>query len=110
MFLRSLVAAILVATGLATGGAQARVPSDPLAANWTYDAVSLPAAWDVTTGSEAVVIAIVDSGVDGTHADLAGALVPGFDFVDDDPDAGDDNGHGTAVAGIAAARADNGVG
>ena len=57
MFLRSLVAAILVATGLATGGAQARVPSDPLAANWTYDAVSLPAAaresflegtWDAT--------------------------------------------------------------
>jgi subtilase family protein len=110
LFLRSLAAATVVATGLATGGAQARVPSDPLAATWTYGAVNLPAAWDVTTGSEAVVIAVVDTGVDGSHPDLAGAVDSGFDFVDEDQDASDENGHGTAVAGIAAGRADNGIG
>ena len=109
-FLRTLAAATVVATGLATGGAQARVPSDPLAETWTYAAVNLPAAWDVTTGSEAVVIAIVDSGVDASHPDLAGGVDGGYDFVDEDHDASDDNGHGTAVAGIAAGRADNGIG
>lgn len=110
MFLRALAALTLVATGLATSGAQARVPSDPLAATWTYDAVNLPAAWDLTTGSEGVVIAVIDSGVDASHPDLAGAVDAGHDFVDDDNDASDDNGHGTAVAGIAAGRADNGLG
>ena len=110
MFLRTVAALTVVATGLATGGAQARVPSDPLAATWTYGAVNLPAAWDVTTGSEGVVIAIVDSGVDASHPDLAGAVDAGYDFVDEDQEASDENGHGTAVAGIAAGRADNGLG
>ena len=110
MFLRTVAALTVVATGLATGGAQARVPSDPLAATWTYGAVNLPAAWDVTTGSEAVVIAVVDSGVDASHPDLAGAVDAGYDFVDEDHEASDENGHGTAVAGIAAGRADNGLG
>jgi hypothetical protein len=109
-FLRALAAMTVVTTGLATGGAQARVPSDPLAATWTYGAVNLPAAWDVTTGSEGVVIAIVDSGVDASHPDLTGAVDGGYDFVDEDTDASDDNGHGTAVAGIAGGRADNGLG
>jgi subtilisin family serine protease len=90
LFLRALAAVILVASGLATGGAPARVPSDPLAATWTYGAVTLPAAWDVTTGSEGVVIAIVDSGVDGSHPDLAGAVDSGYDFVDEDHEASDE--------------------
>ena len=110
MFPRALTAATIVATGLATAGAQARLPSDPLAATWTYGAVNLPAAWDLTTGSEAVAIAIVDSGVDALHPDLAGAVDGGFDFVDGDDVASDDSGHGTATAGIAAGRADNGLG
>jgi subtilisin family serine protease len=86
------------------------VPSDPLVTSWTYAAANLPAAWDVTTGSEEVSIAIVDSGVQATHPDLAGAVDPGYDFVDRDTDADDVVGHGTAVAGIAAARANNGLG
>src|SRR6187549_871295 len=110
MFKRALIAATIVAIGLATAGAQARLPSDPLAGTWTYAAVNLPAAWDLTTGSEAVAIAIVDSGVDASHPDLAGAVDGGFDFVDGDDVASDDDGHGTATAGIAAGRADNGLG
>jgi subtilisin family serine protease len=109
MLLRALAAATVVA-GAATGGARAVVPADPLATSWTYAAANLPAAWDVGTGSDAVVIAVVDSGVDAAHPDLAGAVVPGHDFVDQDADASDVNGHGTAVAGVAAARANNGLG
>jgi subtilisin family serine protease len=110
VLLRALAATTVVAAGLTTSGAQAVVPSDPLATSWVYEAASLPTAWDVTTGSEAVVVAVVDSGVQASHPDLAGAVGPGYDFVDLDADASDVNGHGTAVAGIAAARANNGLG
>jgi thermitase len=65
--------------------------------------LKLPAAWDVTQGSTAVKIAIVDTGVDLDHPDLASRIVPGYDFVHGDPVAQDDAGHGTMVAGIAAA-------
>lgn len=56
------------------------------------------------------MIAVVDTGVDLDHPDLVDRLVPGIDVVDGDPVPQDTNGHGTHVAGIAAATADNGVG
>ncbi|MDP9405740.1 MAG: S8 family serine peptidase, partial [Actinomycetota bacterium] len=57
------------------------------------------------------VVAVVDTGVDGTHPDLAGTLVPGFDAATVGGSATVDlHGHGTHVAGIAAAVVDNGVG
>jgi thermitase len=110
VLLRRLPAAAVLAAAFTAGGAQAALPDDPLATSWTYRAAGLPGAWDLTTGSPAVVIAVVDSGVDGSHPDLAGAVDPGYDFVDGDTTATDGQGHGTAVAGIAAARANNGVG
>jgi thermitase len=68
-------------------------------------------AWDETKGDPAVVIAIVDSGVDMSHPELAAKVVSsGWDFVNDDADATDDNWHGTHTAGIAAADTDNGIG
>jgi subtilisin family serine protease len=70
----------------------------------------LPAAWDVGQGSTAVKIAIVDTGVDLDHPDLAPRIVPGYDFVSNDAVAQDDEGHGTMVAGIAAAGTNNGIG
>lgn len=57
-----------------------------------------------------VVIAVLDSGVDLDHPDLAGSLVPGYDYVNNDGTPSDDNGHGTHVAGIAAAVSNNGIG
>jgi thermitase len=67
--------------------------------------------WDETIGSEEVVIAVLDSGVDFNHPDLDDKLLStGYDFVNDDADPTDDNGHGTLVAGIAAAETNNGVG
>ena len=72
-----------------------------------------PEAWDQSQGygSLAVVIAILDSGVDIDHPDLN--LVTGYDFGDNDTNPDDNSaspGHGTACAGVAAADADNGIG
>jgi subtilisin family serine protease len=76
---------------------------DPLRdEQWGLSATRVPEAWDVAAG-EGVVIAVVDSGVDLDHPDLAANLVPGWDLVDDDDEPDDPNGHGTHVAGIAAA-------
>jgi hypothetical protein len=110
MLRRALGVAAVLAVAMTTGGAQAALPSDPLASGWTYESVNLPAAWDLSTGSPSVSIAFLDSGVDASHPDLAGAVVPGYDFVDEDADPADIAGHGTAVAGVAAARANNGLG
>ncbi len=68
-------------------------------------------AWDTTAGSPDVTIAVIDTGVDLLHEDLA--CVAGYDFADDDDDPMDDSrseGHGTLCAGIAAAVTGNGVG
>jgi thermitase len=75
----------------------------------TLDAdIDAPEAWAVTRGAGATV-AVVDTGVDTGHPDLAANLVDGHDFVDDDANPTDGNGHGTHVAGTIAA-AENGTG
>jgi subtilisin family serine protease len=69
--------------------------------------VGFQKAWDVTQGSSRVIVAVIDTGVDAGHPDLRGALVPGYDLVSGDADPADDHGHGTAVAGVIAARSNN---
>lgn len=76
---------------------------------WHLPKIEATAAWDLATGRD-VVIAVLDSGVDGAHPDLAGKLVPGWNAVDNNANTSDVNGHGTAVAGAAAAATNNGVG
>jgi subtilisin family serine protease len=89
------------------------VPNDPYyaSAQASYlEPIRLPAAWDVTTGADDLVLAVVDSGVDLLHPDLEDRLLPGRDFVNDDDSPDDDFGHGTQVATIAAASTDNRTG
>jgi subtilisin family serine protease len=81
-------------------------PYFPMA--WHLARIGAPAAWDTTQGSQDTVIAVVDSGIDATHPDLATQLVAGTSLIGGGT--GDRHGHGTAVAGVAAAASNNGIG
>lgn len=86
-------------------------PNDPsFPSQYALIAIRAPQGWDTSTGSSSVTIAILDSGVDLGHPDLAGKIAQGFDFVNDDNDPQDDYGHGTHAAGIAGAIGNNGIG
>src|SRR5712691_6134883 len=74
---------------------------------WGPPAVSAPAAWEVTLGDRSIVIGIVDTGVDDSHPDLASKIVGEYSYVGSIKDG---FGHGTHVAGIAAAATNNVVG
>jgi thermitase len=84
------------------------MPPDPL---WDHQAeqrwVRAPRAWDLERGVYRTVVAVVDTGVQLNHPDLSARLVPGHDFVNHDSRPNDDNGHGTAVAGLIAATSNS---
>ncbi len=84
--------------------------NDPyFASEWHLAKINAPTAWDSSTGA-GVTIAILDTGVDGTHPDLAPQMVSGWNFYDNNSNTADVYGHGTAVAGAAAAATNNGIG
>jgi serine protease len=105
------------------------VPNDPrYREQWHYPHMNLPAAWDITTGSDTMVVAVLDTGI-VPHPDLDSRILPGIDFVSDVASAGDGNGldndpndvggdlptggssfHGTHVAGTIGAVSNNGLG
>jgi subtilisin family serine protease len=90
----------------------ATAPNDPYFGDyqWNLRQIRAPEAWDLTTGDRRVIIAIVDTGIALDHPDLAAKLVPGINLVTPDQPPNDDNGHGTHVAGIAAAATNNAEG
>jgi thermitase len=86
-------------------------PNDPsYTSEWHLTKIAGPTAWSSTTGSSNVTIAILDTGCDPTHPDLASKYVPGWNTYDNNSDTHDVYGHGTAVAGTAAAASNNGTG
>jgi thermitase len=114
----------------------AYVPNDPLYLNppgmWNVGHMHVDTAWDTTRGSSSVLVAVIDTGCERTHADLAANMwvnpgeipnnaidddndglvddVSGWDFVNNDPVPDDVHGHGTACAGIIGAVQDNNLG
>jgi subtilisin family serine protease len=86
-------------------------PNDSLwSTQWGPVAVAAPEAWSLAKGTPDVVVAVLDTGIDSNHPDLAGSLIAGYDVVNGDADAADDQGHGTASAAVIAARTNNGLG
>lgn len=86
------------------------VPNDPyLGSEWHIAKINASAAWDYATGA-GVTIAIIDTGVEATHPDLASQLVAGYNFYDNNTNTSPVNGHGTWVAGTAAGTINNGLG
>ncbi|WP_221564891.1 S8 family peptidase [Alkalihalobacillus sp. TS-13] len=77
---------------------------------WNLPAIRTEKGWEITRGNENVIIAIIDTGIDMKHPDLAQRLVEGHNILNDTPFPNDDNGHGTHVAGIIASETNNGVG
>ena len=76
---------------------------------WHLTRIGAPAAWYFQRGSPQVIIALIDTGVTPVP-DLAGKLVPGWNFYNQNTDTRDVTGHGTSVAGVLAAATNNGLG
>ncbi len=90
--------------------APALVPNDTFYPQaWHLPKINAPQAWDTSTGA-GIVVAILDTGVNVAHPDLAGKIVAGWNVFDNNPDTTDVYGHGTKVAGTAIATGNNGVG
>jgi subtilisin family serine protease len=88
----------------------AAVPNDPdFGSQWYLTKIMAPSAWNIGTGS-GTPIAVIDTGVDGSHPDLASRLLPGWNFVTNSSNTADTSGHGTAVTGVVGAIANNGIG
>ncbi len=86
-------------------------PNDPgLNQQYAWSRIQAYTAWDVTQGSAGTVIAVVDTGIQLNHPDLDAKIVAGYDYVQGDTSPDDGNGHGTHVAGTAAAETNNGAG
>jgi thermitase len=87
-------------------------PNDPYFTGgfqWNMTKIQAPQAWDITTGSASVSVAILDTGVDLSHPDLQGKVVTSVNFSDS-ATVSDVNGHGTHLAGIVSAVTNNGQG
>ena len=110
-------------------------PNDPLfSKQWHYETINLPRAWDISTGSINVVVAVIDTGIHADHPDFSGQTIRnGYDFIKDRNNAGDDFpggiyppgyssidpdptdaikrfSHGTHVSGTVMAASDNEIG
>ncbi|WP_364151782.1 S8 family peptidase [Paenibacillus sp. LPE1-1-1.1] len=100
------------AAKLAAATAPATVPAnDPELTKQLYlGQIGAKKAWETVREQQGLTIAIVDTGVDLDHPDLKENLVPGANLVNPGKPPEDDNGHGTSVAGVIAARGNNGLG
>ena len=88
----------------------ARSVNDPYRGyQWNLDMLEVETAWETATG-KGITVAVVDSGVSASGEDTPVNLVAGWDFVDNDSNPTDTNGHGTHVAGTIAQATDNGIG
>ncbi len=100
---------------------EGKVPNDPFfhsrgswgqeyADMWGLHTIRSVQAWELSTGSEDIIVAVIDTGIDYNHPELEGRVLKGWDFVNNDDDAMDDHSHGTHVAGTIGANTNNKTG
>jgi len=87
-------------------------PNDPgNTEQWALSRLQAPEAWSLAASAKRTVkVAVIDTGIDLDHPDLAGRIIDGYDYVENDSVPDDENGHGTHVSGIIAALTDNSLG
>ncbi|MHA0855813.1 S8 family peptidase [Paenibacillus sp. CMAA1364] len=88
------------------------IPNDLLFSKyqWNLPAIETNKAWELSKGSEDVIVAVIDTGVDLNHPDLKGNLIQGYNVIDPSKPPTDDVGHGTHVCGIIGAVVNNNEG
>lgn len=85
-----------------------QIPNDTyINEDWAIECINAPLAWDFTVGTEETTIAVIDTGVELDNPELISNLVQGYDFVNSDYYPDDDDGHGTLVAQVIGAKANN---
>lgn len=86
-----------------------RTPNDPYYSEyqWNLSLIGMEPSWDLSEGSSDVIVAVVDTGVDMEHPEFQGKLVKGYNVLDGSNRPEDDNGHGTHVSGVIAAKTNN---
>jgi subtilisin family serine protease len=105
------ITAAMLLIALASSAAVGAAPNDPFyPLSWHHQMIGSEAAWEISPGSRSVIVAVIDTGVDPNHPDLAEHLVPGWNFVNNSADTSPIAYHGTSVAGVIAATRNNGIG
>jgi subtilisin family serine protease/antitoxin (DNA-binding transcriptional repressor) of toxin-antitoxin stability system len=117
--------AVAALTALRRAGVDARLepndvltpfarPNDVQPGQWNLAPVAAEQGWELSRGSSSVPVAVIDSGIDATHPDFAGKVLPGYNSAQNTAlaagNSDDFSGHGTGVAGVIAAATDNGTG
>lgn len=74
---------------------------------WYIPDTTFDKAWEATSSTNIVNVAVIDTGVNSKHPDLKGKILEGYDFVNNDKNASDDHGHGTFISGIISAAAND---
>ncbi len=111
MRLAALTAAAVLIFALWQRQAAAAAPNDPFyLPAWHHQTIGSEAAWDISGGSRDIVVAVIDTGIDATHPELAGQLVSGWNVANNTSNTSPIAAHGTAVAGVIAAARNNAMG
>ncbi|MGD9475713.1 MAG: S8 family serine peptidase [Eubacteriaceae bacterium] len=89
------------------------LPNDPYILDgsaWQFEKIGMDAIWENLNSSQEIIVAVIDTGLNTSHPDLAGRITTGYDYMEETTAVTDLSGHGTMVSGCVAAAVNNGIG